>query len=135
MARKIFVNIPVKNLKRAAEFFTGLGFSFDPKFTDENATCMIINDDAFVMLLAEEYFKTFTKKPTSDATKQTEVLLAVSCDSRSAVDTLADKALATGGKAAKETQDLGFMYLRTFYDLDGHHWEVAWMDPNGMPQQ
>jgi hypothetical protein len=134
MARKIFVNLPIKNLKRSVEFFTGLGFSFNPNFTDENATCMIINDDAFVMLLVEEYFKGFLKKPMGDATLQTEVLIAISADSRAAVDALADKALATGGTQAKEPTDHGFMYVRTFYDLDGHHWEVAWMDPAAIPQ-
>jgi predicted lactoylglutathione lyase len=134
MARKIFVNLPIKNLKRSVEFFTGLGFSFNPNFTDENATCMIINDDAFVMLLVEEYFKGFLKKPMGDATVQTEVLIAISADSRAAVDALADKALATGGTQAKEPTDHGFMYVRTFYDLDGHHWEVAWMDPAAIPK-
>lgn len=132
MARKIFVNLPVKDLKRSVDFFTGLGFSFEPKFTDENATCMIINDDAFVMLLVEKYFGSFIKKPISDATTQTEVLMAVSAESRAAVDALVDKALAAGGKPAKEPMDHGFMYVRTFYDLDGHHWEVMWMDPGAM---
>lgn len=134
MPRKIFVNVAVKDLKRSVEFFSGLGFSFEPKFTDENATCMIINDDAFVMLLVEKFFSGFVKKPISDATAQTEVLLAVSAESRAAVDALVDKALATGGKPAKETMDHGFMYLRTFYDPDGHHWEVAYMEPNAMQQ-
>jgi uncharacterized protein len=133
MARKIFINIPVKDLKRSVDFFTGLGFSFNPQFTDENATCMIINDDASVMLLVSKYFEGFVRKPISDATTQTEVLLAVGAESRAAVDELVEKALATGGKPAKETMDHGFMYVRTFYDPDGHHWEVAWMDPNAMP--
>jgi predicted lactoylglutathione lyase len=133
MARKIFINLPVKDLKRSVDFFTRLGFGFDPKYTDENATCMIINDDAFVMLLVSKYFEGFVKKPISDATAQTEVLLAISADSRSAVDALVEKALATGGTPAKEPMDHGFMYVRTFYDLDGHHWEVAWMDPNATP--
>jgi predicted lactoylglutathione lyase len=134
MARKIFVNLPIKNLKRSVEFFTALGFTFNPQFTDENATCMIINDDAFVMLLVEKYFETFVKKPISDASAQTEVLLAVSADSRTEVDELVDKALASGGKVAKDPTDNGFMYVRTFYDLDGHHWEVAWMDPGAFQQ-
>lgn len=131
MARKIFVNLPVKNLKRSIDFFGGLGFTFNPQFTDDNATCMIINDEAFVMLLAEEYFKGFIKKPISDATTQTGVLLAVSAEGREAVDTFVEKALAAGAKTAKEPMDQGFMYVRTFYDLDGHHWEIAWMDPSG----
>jgi predicted lactoylglutathione lyase len=134
MARKIFVNLPIKNLKRSVEFFTGLGFSFEPKFTDENATCMIVNQDAFVMLLVEDFFKTFTKKPISDAT-QSEVLISFSADTRAEVDALAEKALASGAKPAKEPLDHGFMYVRSFYDLDGHHWEVAWMDVNAMQPQ
>jgi uncharacterized protein len=134
MARKIFINLPVKDLKRSVAFFTGLGFSFNPQFTDENATCMIINDDASVMLLVQPYFETFVKKPISDAHSSTEVLVAFSADSRAHVDELADKALASGGKVAKEPQDHGFMYVRTFYDLDGHHWEVAFMDMSAFPQ-
>jgi uncharacterized protein len=133
MARKIFVNLPIKNLQRTVEFFTGLGFAFDPRFTNENATCMIINDDASVMLLVEDFFKTFIKKPIADTTARTEVIVAVSADSRAAVDKLADKALKTGGREAKEPMDQGFMYVRSFYDLDGHHWEVAWMDPSAVP--
>lgn len=132
MARKIFINLPVKDLKRSVDFFTALGFTFNPQFTDDNATCMVINDDAFVMLLVREYFATFVKKPISDAALQTEVLLAVSAESRAAVDALADKALSAGAKPAKEPADHGFMYVRTFYDLDGHHWEVAWMDPSAI---
>ncbi len=134
MARKIFVNLPIKDLKRSVDFFTGLGFSFDAKFTDDNATCMIINDDAFVMLLVERYFEGFVRKPISDATARTEVLIAISAESRAGVDTLVDKALATGATPAKEPTDHGFMYVRTFYDPDGHHWEVAWMDPSAMQQ-
>ncbi len=134
MARKIFVNLPIKDLKRSVDFFTGLGFSFDAKFTDDNATCMIINDDAFVMLLVERYFEGFVRKPISDATARTEVLIAISAESRAGVDALVDKALATGATPAKEPTDHGFMYVRTFYDPDGHHWEVAWMDPSAMQQ-
>src|SRR5688500_16256966 len=107
MHSQIFVNLPVKDLKRSVDFFTALGFTFNPQFTDENATCMIISDDAFVMLLTTKYFEGFIRKPISDARSQTEVLLAVSADSRAAVDTLADKALATGGKEAKEPTDHG----------------------------
>lgn len=132
MARKIFVNLPVKDLKRSVDFFTALGFSFDARFTDERATCMIVNDDAFVMLLVASYFEEFTAKPLCDATAQTEVLLAISAESREAVDALADKALQAGGKTAKEAKDYGFMYVRTFYDLDGHHWEVMFMEPSAI---
>lgn len=136
MARKIFINLPVKNLQRSVEFFTGLGFSFNPQFTDENATCMIVSEEAYVMLLTRKYFETFITKPISDAAAQTEVLVAFSAESRAEVDALVDKALATGATPAKEPQDHGFMYVRTFFDPDGHHWEVLWMDPAAVaPQQ
>jgi len=125
----LFVNLPVKDLDRPVEFFTSLGFSFDPRFTDETATQMIVSDDAFVMLLVEDRFKDFTKKPLADATKQTEVIMALSADSREGVDELADKALAAGGSPANEPLEMGFMYGRSFNDLDGHLWEVVWMDP------
>jgi predicted lactoylglutathione lyase len=134
MTRQIFINLPIQNLKRSVDFFTGLGFSFNAQFTDEKATCMIVNDSAYIMLLLKEYFGTFIKKPLSDATKQTEVLIAISAESRAGVDTLVDKALASGATVAKEPMDHGFMYVRTFYDLDGHHWEVMWMDPSALQQ-
>lgn len=130
MARKIFVNLPVKDLKRAIEFFSGLGFTFNTQFTDDKAACMVVSEEAFVMLLTTTYFETFSRKPVSDASRQTEVLLAFSTDARSDVDTLVDKALATGATIAKEPQDHGFMYVRSFFDPDGHHWEVTWMDPS-----
>jgi predicted lactoylglutathione lyase len=135
MARKIFINLPIQDLKRAVDFFTGLGFSFNPLFTDENATCMIVSEEAFVMLLVESHFKTFVTKPISDAGAQTEVIVAISAESRAEVDALSDKALATGGKPAKEAMDHGFMYVRSFFDPDGHHWEVAWMDPSAFQKQ
>lgn len=134
MTRQIFINLPIQNLKRSVDFFTGLGFSFNAQFTDEKATCMIVNDSAYIMLLVNEYFGTFIKKPLSDATKQTEVLIAISAESRAGVDALVDKALASGATVAKEPMDHGFMYVRTFYDLDGHHWEVMWMDPSALQQ-
>ncbi len=128
-SRMLFVNLPVKDLDRSVEFFTSLGFSFDPRFTDETATQMIVSENAFVMLLVENRFKDFTKKPLADATKQTEVIMALSADSRECVDELADKALAAGGSPANEPLEMGFMYGRSFNDLDGHLWEVVWMDP------
>lgn len=134
MTRQIFINLPIQNLKRSVDFFTSLGFGFNAQFTDEKATCMIVNDSAYIMLLVNEYFGTFIKKPLSDATKQTEVLIAISAESRAGVDTLVDKALASGATVAKEPMDHGFMYVRTFYDLDGHHWEVMWMDPSALQQ-
>jgi uncharacterized protein len=131
MARKIFINLPVKDLSRSVEFFTGLGFTFNAQFTNEQATCMIVSEEAFVMLLVDSYFTTFLKKPISDRT-QTEVLVAISAESRAEVDALVEKALASGATPAKEPQDHGFMCVRSFYDPDGHHWEVVWMDPSAV---
>ena len=134
MATMIFVNLPVKDLDKSVQFFTALGFSFNPDFTDENATCMIINDDAFVMLLVENYFKTFTSKPIADARSTTEAILSFSLDSREAVDELVRTALTAGGTPSEEAQDYGFMYNHSFQDPDGHLWEVFWMDPAGPPK-
>ena len=128
-ARKIFVNLAVRDLERSKEFFATLGFEFDPKFTDENAACMIVSDEAFVMLLAEPFFRTFTRRELCDTTTHTEGLFAIECASRAEVDELVRKALAAGGKPAMDPIDHGFMYGWSFYDLDGHHWEVFWMDP------
>lgn len=127
--RKLFVNIAVSDLDRAVAFFTGLGFEFDPRFTDETATCMLIGEDAYAMLLVRERFQGFTKKEIADSTAQAEALLALSAESRAEVDKLVDRALATGGTPASEPMDLGFMYGRSFQDPDGHQWEVFWMDP------
>ena len=134
-SRKIFVNLAVKDLGKAVDFFTQLGFSFDPRFTDEQATCMIVSDEAFVMLLAEDRFKDFTKKEIADPTSQTEAILAVTAESREQVDDLAEKALAAGGQPANDPMDHGFMYGRSFQDIDGHLWEVIWMDPSALEQQ
>jgi predicted lactoylglutathione lyase len=127
--RNIFVNMSVRDLKRSMEFFSKLGFEFNPKFTDDNAACMIINKDAYVMLLNESFFKTFTKRVICDTRTHTEALFAISCASRAEVDETVKKALAAGGKPAMDAQDHGFMYGHSFYDLDDHHWEVLWMDP------
>jgi predicted lactoylglutathione lyase len=128
-SRMIFVNLAVKDLGRAVDFFTGLGFSFDPRFTDESATCMIVSDQAFVMLLVEDRFRDFTKKELADPATHTEAILAVSAESREEVDEFADKALAAGGRPANDPIDMDFMYGRSFHDPDGHLWEVVWMDP------
>jgi len=133
-SRKIFVNLAVKDLGKAVEFFTQLGFSFDPQFTDEHATCMIVSDEAFVMLLAEDRFKDFTKKEIVDSTTHTEAILALSADSKEAVDELVNKALAAGGQPANDAMDHGFMYGWSFQDLDGHLWEVLWMDPSAVQE-
>ena len=134
MARKMFVNVAVNDLDRSVEFFTKLGFSFDPRFTDETATCMIVSDQAFVMLLVEKRFKDFTKKELVDPTTHTEAILALSAESREQVDELADKALEVGGVPANDPMEMDFMYGRSFQDLDGHIWEIFWMDPSAMEQ-
>ncbi|ALM48019.1 hypothetical protein AMR72_03405 [Flavobacterium psychrophilum] len=133
--KQIFVNLPVKDLNRTVEFFTKLGFTFNPDFTDENATCMIIGENIFAMLLTEKYFSTFTKKPLADAKTSTEVINAFSLGSRQEVDDITEKAIAAGGKQYKEAEDHGWMYGRNFEDLDGHQWEFFFMDMSAMPQQ
>jgi len=132
--RKIFVNLPVRDLKKSMSFFSTLGFGFNPQFTDEKAACMVISDEAFVMLLAEPYFKTFTTQALCDTSQATEGLFALSCDSRGEVDEIVTKAVAAGGRHAMDPQDHGFMYGWSFYDLDGHHWEVLWMNPAALQQ-
>lgn len=132
MATKIFVNLPVKDLQKSMNFFGSLGYKFNPQFTDEKAACMVISEDIYAMLLVEPFFQGFTPKTITDAHKSTEVLLALSADSRQAVDELVNKALAAGGTEVREPQDHGFMYARSFNDLDGHIWEVLWMDPNAI---
>jgi predicted lactoylglutathione lyase len=135
MAKQMFVNLPVKNLDKTVEFFTALGFSFNPDFTDENATCMIVNDNAFVMLLVESYFQTFTSKSITETGSSTEAILSFSLESREAVDEMVRKALTAGGTPSEEAQDYGFMYTHSFQDPDGHQWEVFWMDPAGPPKE
>ncbi len=128
-SRKIFLNLPVRDLERTKEFFANLGFSFNRQFTDEKAACMVISEEAFVMLLAESFFRTFTRKNLCDTTTSSEALFALSCGSRAEVDELVRRALAAGGSPAMDPVDHGFMYGWSFYDPDGHHWEVLWMDP------
>jgi uncharacterized protein len=129
MARQIFVNLPVKDLDRSVAFFTSLGFTFNPDFTDATATCMVVSDTIFVMLLTEAKFKTFTPKAIADATRSTEVLVCLSCESRAEVDDTVRKAVAAGGTTYSEPQDHGFMYAHGFQDLDGHIWELVAMQP------
>lgn len=128
--QSIFINLPVKDLGRSIAFFTELGYSFNAQFTDEQATCMVISDTIFAMLLTHKRFADFTRKPIADATKTTEILIALSAESREAVHQLVEKALAAGGKEASDPQDHGFMISRSFEDPDGHIWEIVWMDPN-----
>ncbi|MFF7181374.1 VOC family protein [Streptomyces sp. NPDC008121] len=131
MPQMIFVNLSVKDLETTKSFWSKLGFSFNPQFSDESTACLVFSDTIFAMLMTEPRFKDFLKpgKEISDAGRTSEVLLALSADSREEVDRLADAALAGGGSAATEAQDHGFMYGRSFTDPDGHHWEVVWMDP------
>lgn len=128
--RKLFVNLPVADIKRSNAFFEKLGFKFNPQFSGEDTTCMVLSEDGFVMLLQTERFKSFIKKPISDATQQTEALFSFSADSREEVDQLVKLALEAGGSSAMPPQDHGFMYGHSFQDPDGHHWEVFWMDPS-----
>ncbi|MCM5681117.1 VOC family protein [Schlegelella sp. S2-27] len=134
MHQQIFVNLPVKNLEESKAFFAQLGFTFNPQFTDHNAACMIVGDNIYAMLLVEAYFQTFTKKPVADAKRSTEVLLCLSCDSRAQVDELVAKAVTAGGAAPNAPQDHGFMYGHGFEDLDGHVWELVYMEPNASGQ-
>ena len=134
MSRKIFVNLPIKNMEKSQAFFKSLGFSFDPKFTNEQGACMVISEDHnYVMLLIEPFFQTFTKKSIADSSKTIEVLVCLSCESRAEVDELVKKAVAAGGKTPNAPLDHGFMYGHGFEDIDGHIWELMWMDPNAAP--
>ncbi|CAH1663414.1 MULTISPECIES: VOC family protein [unclassified Chelatococcus] len=130
MVKGIFVNLPVKNLDSSIAFFKSLGFTFNAQFTDETATCMVMSDTIYAMLLTEAKFKEFTPRNICDTSKDVEVLLAISLESREAVDTLVSKAVAAGGKTYSEPKDHGFMYQKAFHDLDGHAWEIFYMDPS-----
>ena len=134
MATKIFVNLPVKDLKKSMEFFRKLGYTFNAQFTDETAACMVIADDIFAMLLTEAKFKGFTPNAICDARKSTEMLVALSCDTRDRVDDTVRKAVAAGGNTYNKPQDHGFMYGHGFQDLDGHIWEVFFMEPSAIKQ-
>ena len=132
MGTKIFVNLPVKDLDKSKAFFSALGYTFNAQFTDATAACMVISDDIYSMLLTEAKFNEFMPKAKTiaDARKTTEVMVALSADSKAAVDGLCDKAMKAGAGEVRLPQDYGFMYGRSFADLDGHIWEVIWMDPN-----
>jgi len=129
VSTQIFVNLPVRSLERSVAFFTRLGYRFEPRFTDENATCMIVDENIHVMLLVEKFFQTFTPKAVADARDVSEVLVALTMPSREAVDRIVERALAAGARRHKDPQDHGFMYQSGFEDLDGHIWEYFWMDP------
>jgi uncharacterized protein len=132
MVQKIFVNLPVRDLKKSMDFFANLGFTFNAQFTDETAACMVISEDIYVMLLIEKKFRTFTPKQICDATESTEVLVCLSSASRDEVNEMVRKAVAAGGTTYKELENHGFMYGRGFQDLDGHIWELAFMEPSAI---
>jgi uncharacterized protein len=129
MSRLLFLNLPVADLPASRAFFAALGFDFNEKFCDEGAACMVVNEGAFVMLLQRERFADFVTKAVADATAATALTACVSAASRREVDSLAEAATSAGASPAKDPQDYGFMYQRSFHDLDGHLWEIAWMDP------
>ena len=135
MATKIFINLPVEDLDKSVSFFSNLGYTFNPQFTDEKAACMIISDSIFAMLMIKDYFKTYTKKQVSDAKIFTEVLIALDANSKEEVQQIVAKASALGASLYSEPQDHGWMYQHSFADLDGHQWEFMYMDINQLPNQ
>ena len=132
MATKIFVNLPVQDLGQSVKFFTTLGYKFNPQFTDETAACMIVSDDIYVMLLTHPKFKEFTPKAICDAAKSTEVLVCLSCESRDNVNDMVRKAVTAGGTTYAESKDYGFMFQHGFQDLDGHIWELIYIEPSAI---
>ena len=129
MHKQIFVNLPVRDLKRSMTFFKALGLSFNPAFTNENAACLVIGENLYAMLLTEPFFQTFTDKTLIDAHTHVETLVCLSCESRAEVDDVVAKAVAAGGRTPRPPQDHGFMYGHAFEDLDGHIWELVHMAP------
>lgn len=134
MTTNVFINLPVKDLEKSKAFFAHLGYTFNPQFTDENATCMIISDTIYTMLLTEPFFKNFTKKDIADAHKSSEVIVCLSCENREQVDAIVKKAVEAGAKTPTSPQDHGFMYAHGFEDLDGHLWEYTYMNPDYVQQ-
>lgn len=132
-AKMIFVNLAVKDVQKSIDFFTQLGFEFNAEMTDEKGTCMIVGENIFVMLLTEDFFKKFTKKELADPTKNSEVIVAISADSKESVDDLVGKALAAGGSASNDKMDDEYMYGWSFQDPDGHLWEVIYMEESFTP--
>jgi uncharacterized protein len=135
MATQIFVNLPVKDLNKSKEFFEKLGFSFNPQFTNDQGACLIIGENIFAMLLTEPFFATFTKKEIADAKKTTEALIAIDAESRQSVDEMVKRAVEAGGSLYRNADDYGWMYSHSFADLDGHQWEIVYMDKSKIPQQ
>jgi len=134
MATQVFVNLPTTDLDRAKAFYTGLGWKIEPNFTDENAACVVIDENVFLMVLTREFFATFTDKPIADPKTSLQVETALSSESRAAVDALAERALAAGGTEPRDAQDMGFMYSRSFEDPDGNLFSTLWMDPKAAEQ-
>lgn len=133
MHKQIFVNIPINDMQKSQAFFKSLDFTFNPQFTNDQGACMEVGENIYAMLLVNDFFQTFTGKPVADATKTTEVLIALSCESRAEVDDLVARAVAAGGTAPRQPQDHGFMYAHGFEDLDGHVWELIYMVPGEVP--
>jgi uncharacterized protein len=129
MSTKIFVNLPVRDLNKSMAFFRALGWDFNKQFTDETAASLVISDDIYAMLLTHKKYAEFTTKQIADTSKTSQVMIALSVDSKEEVNRIADAAMKAGAKPVKPPQDYGFMQLRAFEDLDGHHWEVFYMDP------
>ncbi|MFL6702677.1 MAG: VOC family protein [Paraburkholderia graminis] len=130
MHKQIFVNLAVGNLERSKAFFSALGFGFDPQFTNDQAACLILGENLYAMLLVKDLFKSFTRKSLCDPKESTETLVGLSCESRGEVDALVAKAVEAGGSVPRAPQDYGFMYGHGFEDIDGHIWELIYMDPN-----
>jgi predicted lactoylglutathione lyase len=128
MFKQIFINLPIENLKRSVDFFGGLGFTFNPQFTDETSTCMVVSEHIYVMLLEREKFASFIDKKIADR-DTTEAILSFACESKDDVERISKKAFELGARKVNEVEDHGFMYSWGFEDLDGHLWDVFWMDP------
>ncbi len=135
MPRQIFVNLPIRDMQKSQAFFRALGLEFNPQFSNDKGACLVIAENIFAMLLVESFFQTFTKLPISDARKATEVLIALSCEDRGEVEALVARAVAAGGTTPNAPQDHGNMYQHGFADLDGHQWQVFWMDESKAPAQ
>ncbi|MEN4918057.1 VOC family protein [Achromobacter spanius] len=133
MHKQIFVNLPIADMQKSQAFFKQLGYTFNPDFTNDQGACMVVGDNLYIMLLVKDFFQGFTGKPVADATQSTEVLVCLSCESRAEVDDLVARAVAAGGSSPRPPQDYGFMYGHGFEDLDGHIWELAYMEPGAKP--
>ena len=135
MKSQIFINLPVKDLERSFNFYTKMGFTNNPQFSDETAKCMVFSEEIFVMLITHDKFKTFITKPITDVSKTTSALLSISVESLDRVNEISDNAISAGGKEPVEAKDYGFMQQRTIEDPDGHIWEIFYMDMTKIPQK